>query len=297
MKKISTRQLKEINQAIRPSEFVEYRAYLKTLFAEYQLYETGFTYTQFGQMMGYKTHNMIRHILKGRRDLTTKAALKIADFLKITAFEKKYLIALCSYENAKSSEKRASALRVLSTLKRVSIPQTVIKEYFEIYQEWYYTVIREMVNRPDFKNDPAWISQQLTPSIRPKQAENAIELLRKLNLISWDQNSERLVKTDAHITTPQSVTDLIVIQLHETFANLGKDSITRYGPEEREVRATTIRLDQAGLNEISQKMNELHDLLFKLEEKAPTGEFIMQVNSQIFPVCRPIPKEISRKTS
>jgi uncharacterized protein (TIGR02147 family) len=166
------------------------------------------------------------------------------------------------------------------------------KEVFRFYTQWFHIVIREMISLEGFKADPAWISQHLHPRISKEDAERALKLLLKLNLIKKSEDDKVLKRTDPIIATAPEVRSLAVVNFHQSMMTLAAQSLSTVPAEERDITSATLGIRQEDLPRVKKKIEAFRkNLLAESETLAPRPDRIYQLNIQVFPVTQRIEGE------
>jgi len=274
----------KLNEQIRPTAYVDCRAFLLEYFQKTKTAVGRYSYAEFAADLGFAPTGFINQIVKGRRPLTVRMSTRIAAALGLNGLERRYFVTLTNYTNEKSTKIREELFQKLISLKTTALPSADDQDILTYFSEWYHPVIRELVGRQDFSADPAWIAENLIPRIRPNQAKNSLALLKRLGLIKLVKN--RLQQTEKSLSTGPQVKNISVIRYHQQMIDLGKEALTRTNAKDRNITALTVRISAADAEVMMQKLYDFQMQLLKEAEAKNDGEKIYQVNMQMFPVAK-----------
>jgi uncharacterized protein (TIGR02147 family) len=165
------------------------------------------------------------------------------------------------------------------------------KAQSDYHSQWYMPVIRELVARSDFREDPKWIARELSPRISPAEARAAIEVLLELGLLERDAEG-KLAQAQLLVQTPEGPLSHHVASFHRAMMDRAKEALDDVPREEREIASLTLRLSEEGLAELKQRLERMREELLQIFESDSRAKRVVQVNFQMFPLTRrPTQKE------
>ena len=162
--------------------YLDYRAFLQDSFEELKVTHKSFSHRAFARMAGFSSSNFPMLVMQGKRNLSTEGIHKVAKGLKLKKSESEFFEHLVRFEQAGSDSERNFYYSRIASNRRYVSARPLEKEQFDYYSKWYIPVIREMLLLKDFKEDPKWIAQRLSPNITEREAEQALKSL--LDLVS-----------------------------------------------------------------------------------------------------------------
>ena len=266
--------------------FYDYRAYLKALFDYNKGQSRRFSHRYIVTRAGFKSPNVLKNVIDGRRNLTFAAAEQFAKAFKIDGNSKRYFLTLVQYNQAGTATEREKSFQELIDLRARENPARLGERQYEVFSRWWHLAIREIVSLPDFQFSPEWVSDSLSPSITPAEAAESLGLLKSLGLIaqqrdrSWTQ-VEKTMATDARVKS------VMVSQFHREMIRLGAESLTRFQAKEREVSGTTVRVSEADLDKIKTWLREFRMKILGLASQSAGADQVYQLNFQFFPLVKP----------
>lgn len=263
--------------------FRDYRAYLRALYAHKKQHDYGFSLRAFSKHAGLRSSNYLKLVMDGDRNLTADAASKFASACGLKGQSADYFCELVAFNQARSAEERE---RVYARLRR-------FRRYREVYRldgaqeayhsEWFIPAVRELVGRADFREDPKWIAKTLTPSIAPRDAQRALDVLLELGLVVRGEDGA-LAQTDALVQTPEGPLSHHVVSFHRAMMERAADALDRVPREEREIASLTLLVEQARLPELKLKLERFREELLHTFDSTAAAARVVQVNLQMFPL-------------
>lgn len=275
---------KTVIEEVYPTHFLDYKNYLQSLFLKIKSTKKSYTLNQFGTELGFSSMNTINQILKGRRPLSTKAAKVVIQKLSLKGPQRRYFEALVEYNNAISSPVREKHFRRLMDVKSQVLPTQYDNHVLEFFSRWYHVIIRDMVDLYDFDEDPTWIAKRIYPNIRPEQARESFELLKKLGFIRYCKDEKRYIKDKQVFSTGPEVKRIGTANFHQVMIDLGKEAVTRVKKESRDISAVTLSIPKSKIMLLKSMIHDFQQQLLNVDEETGNEEVIFQVNIQAFPV-------------
>lgn len=265
--------------------FYDYRAYLKTLFEFNKAQSRRFSHRYIVTRAGFKSPNVLKNVIDGKRNLTFAAAEQFAKAFKLESAVKKYFLALVQYNQAGTATEKEKFFQELVDMRTRENPARLGEDQYDVFSHWWHLAIREVVSLPDFQFSPDWVSDALSPSITPDEAAESLSLLKSLGLIamnrdrSWTQ-VEKTIATDARVKS------VMVSQFHREMIRLGGEALSRFPGKDREVSGTTLRVAEADLNKIKTWLREFRMKILGLAAQSAGADQIYQLNFQFFPLVK-----------
>lgn len=268
--------------------FASYREYLAQLYQELKTLDPSYSYNQFAEDLGFPPGNGVWLIITGRRKLSPMASKRIIEAMEWRLAHRRFFIALVKHNNASRLNDRDRYLQEMLAIKAEISPDTgESSDVLTYFSEWYYPIIRELVGLQNFQSDPHWIAQKLFTKILPKQAEQALALLERLQLIRYDEVKGRHVQTGGQIKLGGDVRAHALVRYHEKMCDLAREAITRVPAEERDFNTLTLRLTEAKAQKVQSLLLDICKLVFEMEsDEADPEAKVYQINTQIFPLIK-----------
>ena len=264
--------------------YLDYRKYLKDMFRFLKENKRYFSYRYFAIKAGFNSHSFVKHVIEGKRNLTTSSTAKFSKGLSLKKGERDFFENLVLMNQADSHEERDRYYKRMMSLNSFTRANKISKEQYAYLSTWYYPVIREIVALGDSHHTSEQIASMLQPKITPRQAQKALKLLLSLDFIEKDKGGTwRQCKKD--LTTGSEVKSIIIANYHKEMIKLAAQSIDRHPATDRDLNALTIRMKKDRIPEVKEKIAQFKNELIALESEEEEPDMVMQINIQAFPVA------------
>jgi uncharacterized protein (TIGR02147 family) len=265
-------------------QYLDYRLFLREYYARRKQQDSKYSHRYFADKAGISSTGFFSDVLTGKRNLTPSLILKFGKALKLSAREQEYFENLVQYNQATTLEGKNYHYGKMSSFRTVTL-EVLNKYQYEFYRKWYYSAIREVLCLYRFKDDYAGLAKQLSPSIRPAQAQRAIKLLEKLGLIKKDAEGY-YQQTTAIITTGKEFSSLHVSNFQLTTLDLAKEALDRFPREQRDFSTLTVGFSQKTMEEAKTEIASLRKRLLAMAENEHNPDRVCQINFQMHPLSR-----------
>lgn len=204
-------------------------------------------------------------LLNGKRVVSKKIAMKIADKLMLDPQERSELI---STFKEKKSEK-------------IDIEyQQISSEQFRLLADWEHLAILSIINTSDFISNTNWIASRL--GISENQASQAIDRLLHLGLLAKSEEGV-LTRKNTALRTSDDVADISIRKSHDQTLDLAREALHRDEFEIRDFSAITFAIDPVHLAEAQAIIRKCQDDLSALLESGNQSE-VYRFSTQLFPL-------------
>lgn len=276
---------------IKPSSFVDYKAYLGAVYEAQKQVRPSYSYVSFSAELGLGVGNVAWLIINGQRKLTANTTAKVIQGLGLKGYEKQYFEKMVLYTHASKPQELDKILQKLVSLKSHCVDNATDEQVLEFYSQWHHAVIFELVGISNFSSDPKWIQSKLNFHLPTREIQASLAVLEKLGLIRFDAEKGRHVKLTNDFETMSEVVDLGVVQFHKKMIDLGKSSIENLPADQREVGSVTIAVSPAGLQRIKKEIQAFRSYLMFIASQDVDVSDVMQVNIQAFSLSQTEPKK------
>ena len=265
-------------------QYTNYRVFLHDYYAYKKSTSAVFSLRFFAAKAGLSSHAHLKLVMDGKRNITKNTVVKIIQGLNLADERATYFENLVFFNQAKTDKEKAFYYGKLVKSTPVSRLHKMDQAHFRIFTEWYHSVIREMVELRGFNPAPEWISRRLGGTITPAQAAESLNLLSSLGLISRTANGYS--QAQSLITTDDEVSDLLVKQYHRQMLDQAKDSMENVPAEKRDISAVTFAIQRKDFPALKKHLQLMRKELLDFSSESGTGEDVVQVNIQLFPLTR-----------
>lgn len=272
---------------VRPSAYFDYRLYFQALYEQRKMRTKGYSYQKFATDLGFGATNIMHQIIKGHRPLTAKAAAGIAGELGLEKAERKYLLALVIFCNAKNSTDKGEAFEILQEMKRETTPDELDKDLLSYFSNWRNPVIWELVGTKGFQADPEWIARRITPKVKVEEVKETLDLLLRIGYIAWDAEKNQYYQTKDRITTSPNIKGMALVSYHHSMIDHAKATLTSMGGKRRDISAVTVSVNEETAQKLRSMIHAFQVQLLDEAERSGIGDQVYQINFQLFPFTEP----------
>lgn len=266
-------------------EYLDYRELLKNLFKERKKQESWFSYRWLSKRIDVASTGFISLVLNGKRNISSDLAIRMCKVLKFNKKETGYFLTLVRYNQAVNAEEKESAFEELIALRPASA-RTVQADQQEFYNQWYYSVIRELVSLKTISDNYKEVADSLIPKITVSEAREAIELLERIGFIK--RNDDGIYyRVESLITAAgSSVAPSAIRKYQGETMDLAKDALYKINREERDISTVTLSTNADGLRMIKKRIEQCRSEIMEIAKQSSEPDQIMQFNLQFFPLWK-----------
>ena len=263
-------------------EYDDYRKFLKDFYQAKKNEDPSFSYRAFAEAGGFRAPNTLKRVMEGDRNLALKGIEQFSKALKLKKEEAKFFKNLVFFTQAQNPDKKDLFAQELLKSKLLRKQKPLAKNQYEFWSNWFYSIIRELVQNKNFKEDPQWIAQNIIPSISPKEVNDALKKLLDLNLLKRN-NDGKLEQTDGNITSGDPLIKTSLRKFHRQMIQKGKEAIDRFSQKERYLSSITLWLSPEKIIKLIQMYETfIKEMLILAQEESEQNQ-IFQANFQLFP--------------
>lgn len=264
--------------------YLDFRAFLRDWFAARREADPRFSRRAFARLAGKSSPGLLAEVMDGDRQLTPAMVEAFAGAMGLGRAEADFFAALVRLAQATSTTERNEAWDRISASRHFREARRIEGASVEYLSNWWFPVVRELAQRPDFRADPAWIARRIRPPISEGQARKALETLQALELLV--PHPERgLAPAEGVVATPHEVAGLAVHNYHRGMLELAIESMERFPPEERHLVAATLSVPRALVPALKRELDALQERVLDLSDRlSDPPEQVMQVHLVLFPL-------------
>jgi len=274
--------------AINIFDYFDYRAYLCDVYNHLKAKRFGYSFRVFSREAGVTSHNFLPRILKNQRNLSDEFIPRLADYLKLSAKESKYLQVLVDFNNTRKPSAKEQFLKQLLALRVVNEEYRIEDNRLHFFEKWYYPVIRELVAICDFQEDYNMLARHCVPRITAQQAKGAVAFLMENGFIKKSSNGTYSV-VETLIATAPEVDSAIIPKYHRETMLQCVDAIEEIKKEDRNFTSSTLLVSKEVYEEIKKEIYQFRKRLLSLAKDCKNPEMVCYAGFQLLPRSELIP--------
>lgn len=264
-------------------EFLDYRRFLAAWFGAKKARQPRYSHRAFARRAGQRSPSALRDVIQGRRNLTPAGLEGFLKAMDLDGPEARFFRSLVRLDQAETVAEKNAAWLDITANKRWRESRPIEGSGFRYLSTWYAPAIRELANRVDFVDDPAWVAAQLRPAIEPDQAAEALELLFEMDLLV--REGERITHGGGSVVTPREAAGLAVHNYHRQMLQRAHDAVDSFEPDARHFLGVTVTVPPTLVPQLKQELDAMQERILELcagtEEQA---DQVMQFNLNFFPL-------------
>ncbi len=259
-----------------------YRQYLAAFYEHRKQSVKGFSYRKFSEAAGFKSPNVLKLAIQGKRRISLDSVDKFAKALELKGKKRDYFELLIRADLERSVVKKEHLLHSLDKARPFT-ERKIDTESHEYLSHWIYPVIREMSRDPDFRPDPYYISKNLVQHVPIDKIRRALAYLFESGFITRVDN--RFVCHEQIVSTTDELASLMIRKYNQTLLDQGKVLIENLPIGEREFGALTLTLPAEKLSELKQKLKAFRSELNLWAESNLNSDSqqVVQIAMQMYP--------------
>jgi uncharacterized protein (TIGR02147 family) len=192
-------------------DYLDYRAYLKDRLDYLQTVNKKYSQRWIAMRAGFKAPQLLSMIIAGQRNLTKDKAADLAQVLKLSEVETEYFHLIIELAHTETQAAQTALLAKIKTSFHNGFISTIPDEGVEIFRDWYYPAIREIVMLKECDGSPAWIAGRL--GITTAEAETALETLLRTGFLKRGEDG-KLVRCEASVGTNKKIYPIMLGAWH-----------------------------------------------------------------------------------
>ncbi len=264
-------------------EYLDYREFLTAYYQAGKAHSHVMSFRYLSRRGGFGSPNYYKLVMDGERSPSTKSALKFAKALDLDEDETEFFLEMVAFNHAETDDERNASLEKLTSSQRFRNARRIDASMFDYLSRWYHPVIREMVGRSDFREDPAWVASQLLPRIDEESVRESFELLLGLGLLERDEDGS-LVRGQPTLTTGHEMRSVAIGNYHRQMLERGREAIENTPSEERHLSAMTGCIKAENVDAFKDRINSFRESIIELFEREEDSDTVYQFNIQFFPL-------------
>jgi len=264
--------------------YMDYRKYLKDRLEHLQSTDKKFSQRWVAKRAGFKSPQLLSMIVQGHRNLTRDKAVDLARALKLSDRESEYFGLIVELQDCSSQAEQKALIERIQVSFRHGQFVLISDDGVEIFRDWYYPAIREIVTLKDAQPTPGWIAERL--GIPPEAAAVALETLISKGFLRW--RGEQLERSEPSVGTRNKVYPMLLGAYHMKMLERAFGAIA-LGRDQRHFESMTFAIPKRLMPEIKDRIVKFFCEMDMLVEGEMTGrEEVCHMRLELFPLTRQI---------
>jgi uncharacterized protein (TIGR02147 family) len=269
--------------------YSDYRDFLREYYLAQKNSIPKMTFRLFAQRAGFSSASFQKLVMDGKKNLSKESILKISHALRLNKKAEEYFEILVFFNQGKTVEDKQFFLKKIDHLRKKNNPEKLLAKDFDYLKEWYYCVIREMVDFPDFKEDSDYIKKKLFYSLKPEVIRKSLDFLIETGFLVRDENG-KLTKKDKTLATgdihDQEILGTIARNYHLSMIEFAQKAVSNLSKDERSVSNTTLGISSAAYAAIIKRIEQMRLEILEIAAADQSADQVFQLNVNLFPLTK-----------
>lgn len=255
-------------------------SFLRAIYVMRKAEDKKFSYASWAQDLGFGNKTILRLILLGKRQITSKSAARFKNNMTFDEIESDYFDVLIEYSQAKNRHNRSALGQKLIEIHRRSFKQTTVPIDIGILSDAYGPVILTLLSSSEKALSLTQISECL--HLRPEvELQKIMDSLIRSKLISEENRLFRADRNNFKIGDHFGASNLK--KYYEYWIQKSSEAI-EMPPHLRRFRSLHIALSQDEFDEVVKKFNDFAlNLLSRFETNTIEQRRLYLMNNVLFP--------------
>lgn len=265
--------------------YYDYHKYLDDFYRERKAQDSNFSFRYIALKVGID-HALIVKVFQGKRHLGIRSIAAFAKLMGLNKRKSEYFELLVHYGKAKHNHEIKHYFEKILGFSDID-EKKIDADYYEFYQKWYYTAVREVINLKSFKDDYEWLSGVVVPTITPAEAKKAVKLLTRMGFIKLNTQGFYSLATP-FITSGASWQSIAIRNFQKECAALAIQALDTIPKEDRDISTVTLTLNDEGFSRIRESVSRFQRELIEIAATCSDVNRAYQVNVHLFPISKSV---------
>ncbi len=266
-------------------DYTDYRKFLYDYYLQQKAEHRHFTLRYIAKEVGFRSASFFSQLINGKSNISLKMARRFSTFMKLNPTQEEYFQTLICYNQAKTHDEKKIFFEKLTGFRNSRI-KCIDSKYFEFYDKWYYTAIRELLYIHPFDGNYKKLGRLLIPSIGLSEAQKAIRRLEKWGLIKRGENGLFYRSDNQNITTGSDAQSFYINNYQQAILKLAGDALDNIPRDQRQFSTLTMSLSPKGYEKFKDELQLFRRRLLEIAQEDSSEDRVYQLNFQLFPLTK-----------
>ena len=264
---------------------------LNDKFKEKKRRNPSFSIRSWATQLGLKSHGALQQMLAGKRGIPKKYIHSMAKSLDLSVGETMYFETLVDFEKAKTQDEKNIYYERLNHLRPQKREVKFLDvEHYKYFQNPLHSIIRTLIEREDFVNDPTWIQKTLRFKTTIREIEEVIKRLKTLDLLN--EKDGKLIKKYKAIQNKTDVPSKAVQEFHKKMSTVAQEEVSKQSVSEREYNSFCFNIKKGQLQNAKKRLREFtQEFMDEFEANSKQSDDTYHLNIQLFSLTNKLDKK------
>jgi uncharacterized protein (TIGR02147 family) len=210
---------------------------------------------------------------------------KFIHALNLNKKEELFFKNLVLFNQAKTAFEKQEHYSVMLGMMEYVNENQLSSDQYTYFEQWYNSVIRELICMYDFKDNFDLIAKTVYPPIKAGEVKNAVKLLLRLKLIKKTSDGTYL-QTNSAVISNDSMVALARRSFNSEMLVLARNANETISPEERNISGITMGISKACYDVLLAEMAAFKERVKVIVNQDERSSCVYQLNLQLFPLSK-----------
>lgn len=265
-------------------DFIDFRDFLAQVLHHLRNQNKSLTYRKLSTEFGFKSPNFLLLLVQKKRKMSLQTAKKIAKKLNLGRYEQEYFLLMVQSTLTTDITDREQVTKKMLGLQRNRHQKNIEPQLYELYENWYQVILREIINLRQIPQTPNFLSSFFEEKITEKQALQALEKLKQLGLI--EKRNNRWMNLQVNLKTGDFFSNTFIVLFHKKMLELAGKSLDQKSGNERYLSSLSLPVSESSHQKIRELIEDFKTKALEICEESPESDRVMQLNLQFFPMTK-----------
>lgn len=264
--------------------YMDYRLFINDRLDELKADNAKFSRRYFCSKLGLASTNYLKLIIDGRRNLSDKLLIRMAQVLGLDEEESAFFADLVAYGQAKNTEAKLLALENLRKNKRFIKVHQLALDNFDYFADPVTLTMRELVALRDFREDPEWIAQRMPVKATARQIQESLDKLERLGQIARAEDGS-LAVVHRHQSTGSQLGSVTLRSYHLKMLQLAAEAM-ELPVDTRHYRGLTMSIPGVAYDKIIEQISLCINRIRAIVDESTDATQVYHLEMALFPLTR-----------
>ena len=270
---------------VKVLHYLDYRQYLRDVMDWRKKHNPRLSQRAFAKSLGLppSSYSFLSAVIRSRANLSSRLRIRCGQLLQLSEKENQYFELLVQFNQAKEMEAKNHFYEQLSKY-RGSLAHQLKQSQLRFYSKWYYSVVWNYIGLKGKNFSLKRLGEEIHPPISREQAQEALELLQELGLITKIARGYKIVNT--HLATPENIRSTAVRNYTNELLQLGLQAFKEVPASHRLYNTMMVHMSRETYQTVCQRIRGFQEELRHIIDRDQDEDRIYSLVVQLFPNTR-----------
>jgi uncharacterized protein (TIGR02147 family) len=244
---------------------------------------TFFSHRYFMNRAGIRSPNFLKNVMDGKKNLTTKTAIKFARAIGMNPKQTEYFYNLVFFNQSTTHQRKQLFYNRLALFSGSIFREIVDSDRASYFSRWYNLIVRELVVIRNYNDNWKMLANDIRPRITPRQAQGAVELLLRLGMLKKSKKGTYMMATPHVSSGDEHVAAVMIRELHKSVLHNAAEAVDTVPAVKRACTSLALSIDQPTMERIKEEFDQFCNRVSLIAHTAEQHDRVYQLALHLFP--------------